>query len=415
MDDNKFDDIIRGKVSGFEDPSFDPSALAAFHNHMATDAGWPWHVRFRTELIACTAAALVILCTLWGQWHFADLKTERLQHELLALKTQNEQMGKLLGEVKKLKTMTATADTIRIFQFRESDPLLYAKLVYEINELKTSLNDSFRTQWGKRANADGALPTNNRPAYTGVFENQFSAYPIKGFALTNGDSAAKEAVTANRDAGKLPTKEIIKTEKYRKGVGFRLGPTAEASQGFYRTGNGEINIGFGMAGDFILSPSLSLETGLKLTHLFYSVLESNLNKVSLPFVNQTIGDMKLAEIDSWILELPLNMKYRIPLSPRNSFLCSIGYAPMIYTSQTLEYSYEYNGANSLYLKDSHKNKEVQLYAGTANFSVGTSRQLKNKKIIEWGIFYRQGLGGMGLEKNKSSFLGLRGAYWFPLR
>jgi hypothetical protein len=41
--------------------------------------------------------------------------------------------------------------------------------------------------------------------------------------------------------------------------------------------------------------------------------------------------------------------------------------------------------------------------------------LENKKIIELGIFYQQGLGSMGLEKNKSNFLGLRSVYWFPLR
>jgi hypothetical protein len=416
MDDNKFDDIIKAKVVGFEDSSFDPSALAAFHNRLATDASWPWHVRYRIEIIAGTAVAIVILFTLWGQWHFAELKTERLEDELIALKTQNEKMGELIGEIKNLKTITTPADTIRIFQFRESHPFLYGKLVKEINALNNSLSDSFRAAAGKRDYRDMALAdANNRQAYPGVFENQFSPYPIKGFALPKEDSSTRTNATGNQEGKKLSAKEIIKGEKYRKGVGFRLGPTAEASQGFYRRGNGEINIGYGIAGDFILSPSLSFETGLKYVHRFYSVPENELNKISLPFVNQAIGDMKFAEIDSWILEVPLNMKYRVPLSTKNSFLYRIGYSPIIYASQTLEYSYEYDVTKNLYLKDSHKNKGAHFYAGTANFSLGASRQLKNKEIIELGIFYQQGLGGMGLEKNKSSFLGLRSVYWFPLR
>jgi hypothetical protein len=368
MDDNKFDDIIKGKVGEFEDSSFDPSALAAFHNRIATDTGWPWHVRYRTEIIGGTAVALVILFTLWGQWYFAELKTERLQDELVALKSQNEKMGNLIGEVKNLKTITAAPDTIRIFQFRESDQYLYAKLMQEIKALKTSLSDSFRIGLGNSGNAD--LASSNRNAYTGTFENHFSPYIIKGFALQNGDSSTKETAMANQEDKKLSAKEIIKSEKYRKGVGFRLGPTAEVSQGFYRTGNGEINIGYGIAADLILSPSLSFETGLKYMHRFYSVPENYLSKISLPFVNQDIGDIKLAEIDSWILEVPLNMKYRIPLSTKTSFLFRIGYSPMIYTSQTLEYSYEYDVTKNLYLKDSHKDKTVHLNAGAANFSIG---------------------------------------------
>lgn len=415
MDDNRFDDIIKGKVGEFEDTSFDPSALAALHNRMATDGDWPWHVRFRTEIIAGTAAAIVILLTLWGQWYFSELRTEELQDELLALKTQNEKMDGLIGEMKNFKSTGAPADTIRIIEIRERDPFLYARLVQQIEALKASLSDSFRRVSNASIKENYVLPVNNREAFTGVFENQFSQYRIRSFALLTVDSSTQESEPVNPEPKKLSAKEIIKKENYRKGVGFRLGPTAEVSQGLYPAGDGELNVGYGILGDFILSPSLSFETGLKYAHRFYSVGEKELNKINLPFVNQTIGDVKLAEIDSWVLEVPLHLKYRFPLSMKTSLLTRIGYSAMIYTGQTLEYSYEYDASNNLFVKDSHKQKGFHLYPGALNLSIGVSRLLKNKKILETGIFYQQGLGGMGVEKNKPSYLGIRGVYWIPLR
>ena len=136
---------------------------------------------------------------------------------------------------------------------------------------------------------------------------------------------------------------------------------------------------------------------------------------SISWANQTIGDIKIAEIDSYILELPLNLKYRLPVSTKTSLLARIGYSPMIYTGQTLEYSYEYDATNNLYVKDSHKRKGFHFYPGAINVSLGASKQLKNKKILEGGIFYQHSLGEMGSEKNKSGVFGVRGVYWVPLR
>ena len=188
MDDNRFDDIIKGKVEGYKDSSFDPSALAAFHNRMATDAGWPWYVRYRTELTAATASAVVILFTWFGQQYFSGQRTEEWRDGLGTLKAQNEKLNELMREMKNAKSPTPISDTIRIIEFRESDPYLYAKLLRQIDALKISLSDSIRAASYKNGNEPLALnTTTNRQAYTGFFENQFAKYKVGAFAMPTED------------------------------------------------------------------------------------------------------------------------------------------------------------------------------------------------------------------------------------
>ena len=412
MDDNKFDDLIKSKVGNYEDPSFDPSALAALHNRLATESDWPWHVRYRTEIMVGSAAAVIVLFTLWGQWYFTG-QTENMQKELNMWKAQNEKIEGLLAVMKNYKT--PAPDTIRMIEIRDRDPFLYAHLVQQIEDLKTALGDSIRVAYNRRNSEQHSLTVTDRELYAGVFDSPFGRHKFSRFVLLKPDSTPIKNEALNTSPKKLTAKEIKKKENYRKGIGFRLGVTGEVSQGLYPAGVGEPFVGYGILGDFILSPSLSFETGLKYAQTFYAVRENEFHKIDLPSVDPTIGNLKKAEIDSWILEIPLNLKYRLPVSMRTSFLTRIGYSPMIYTGQIFEYSYEYDAVNNLVVNDTHKQRGLQFYPGVVNLSIGGSYILKNKKIIEAGIHYQQGLGKMGIEKNRSGYLGIRGVYWIPLR
>jgi hypothetical protein len=413
MDDNKFDDIVKGKVGEYADASFEPSALAALHHRLATDSDWPWHVRYRNEMVLGATATLVILFTLWGQWYFAGQGERQIQNDFQLLKVQNEQLNDLLREMKNVSG--TNADTIRVIEIRERDPQLYAPLVQQIEILRNALTDSFANMSNRNLAESKAVHSKNREALIGSFGNNFHPFPIHLFSKDNPDST-KNAIDSNIQEGKkLTAKEIRKTENYRKGVGFRIGPIADLSKGFYRAGTGEGSLGFGVLGDIILSPSLSVEAGLKFVHRFNSVPEDDLNKLTLAHANQSIGDVKLAEIDAWIAEIPINFKYRYPLSRKSSLLTAIGYSPMFITKQTLEYSYQYDTSTDIYLKDSHDETGLRFNPGAINISIGLSKQLKNKKILEGGVFFQQGLGEMGVEKNRLSSLGVRGVYWFPVR
>lgn len=414
MDDSRFDDIVKGKIGEFEDSTFDPSAIAALHSRMASESDWPWHIRYRTEIVVASATMAIILFTMLTQWYFNALNAESYQLELKHLREQNDKMNGLLASTKELKT--PVADTITIIERRERDPLVYAELVRQIDDLKVLLTDSLRAILGSGGAKSALTAEGSRASLTGFYQGAFHPFEVStlGFAKA-ADSGTSDGAVSNVEPRKLSAREIIKKENYKRGVGFRLGPTADVSQGLYPAGVGEVNVGYGVLADFILSPTLSFETGIKYTHRFYMASENELSKIALPFVNASVGPVKLAEIDSRILEIPLNVKYRLPLSMKTSFVGRIGYSSMIYTGQTLEYSYEFDPANNLFAKDSHNQNSLHFYPGALNFSVGASRLLKNKKILEGGLFHQQGLGKAGVEKNRPSYFGARAVYWFPIR
>ena len=413
MDDNKFDDIIKGKLAEFEDSSFDPSALPGFHNRMAAQITLPWHVRYGRELTAAIAGGIVVILSLLGQWYFIARQTQQLQAQISQLQLQNGQLGNLLQAMSNPKNQKI--DTIQVIEYRESNPLLYARLEQQMADLKKVINDSSRSMVSL-SNQDNNILTAlvyNQAVLRKLLDKPFQLYPIKFLSLNKSDSLPM--IQMIEEPKKLSAKDIIKKENYTKGVGLRIGPTVEVSQGYYKAGYGEMNIGFGILGDIILSPMLSFETGLKYTHWFYSVKENELHKINLESANLNIGTVKQAEIDSKILEVPLNIKYRVPITRKLSFLTRFGYSTMVYSGQTIEYSYEYDPVSGLFLKDSHKLTGFRLSPGALNISFGVSKQLKNKNIAETGLFYQYSLGKMGVEENKMAFLGLRGVYWFPLR
>ena len=206
---------------------------------------------------------------------------------------------------------------------------------------------------------------------------------------------------------------------YRHGIGIRLGPTLELSKGFYRHGAGKIDVTGGLLGDFILSPSLSLETGAKFIHRIYEISDDELPSASstLPDINEDLEPLTSAEIDSWIIEVPLNLKYRYPLSTTTHGLVGLGYSSQIYTKQSLEYSYKLDGvaSGSGYITEPHIFSDIKRYAGTFNISLGLSKRLKNNKTLETSFYYQHGSGESGVEKMKSNFVGIRSAYWFNIK
>src|SRR5690606_35127072 len=67
-----------------------------------------------------------------------------------------------------------------------------------------------------------------------------------------------------REKVRLPAKTIRELEKHnRKGIGIYAGPALDISQGVYPVGEGAADLGGGLLAEFVLSPSLSLESGVK--------------------------------------------------------------------------------------------------------------------------------------------------------
>ena len=419
MDDNQFDDIIKKKVGEYQEPGFDPAALADLHYRMsAADAVWPWYVRYRTELFVGTGLILCTLIILWNQWFLSNRDNMFLADNLLASKNSEEQI-KLQNEINYLKSVQP--DTIKIIEFREQNSIAYTILLNRIASLEANL-ERYASSSFERKLLSGLDSISFPKEFISEDYQQSITNPQRLVPRQMERESARaqwkdmyESIqTKERSLSVKAMRDI--EDHYQKGIGIRIGPTLELSKGIYSMGKGRVDVGGGLLADFILSPSLSLETGGKYAHRVYQISDNDdLATAQLPNVEQNLGVPTNADIDSWILEIPLNLKYHYPTSLKSHLLGGIGFSSMLFTRQLLEYDYNFDGNSSATIYSVYNNLKPQLYFGTINFSLGFSNQTKTKKIIETSLYYQHGVGTIGVENTKQSFLGIRSVYWFKIR
>ncbi len=419
MDDNQFDDIIKKKVGEYQEPGFDPAALADLHYRMsAADAVWPWYVRYRTELFVGTGLILCTLIILWNQWFLSNRDNMFLADNLLASKNSEEQI-KLQNEINYLKSVQP--DTIKIIEFREQNSIAYTILLNRIASLEANL-ERYASSSFERKLLSGLDSISFPKEFISEDYQQSITNPQRLVPRQMERESARaqwkdmyESIqTKERSLSVKAMRDI--EDHYQKGIGIRIGPTLELSKGIYSMGKGRVDVGGGLLADFILSPSLSLETGGKHAHRVYQISDNDdLATAQLPNVEQNLGVPTNADIDSWILEIPLNLKYHYPTSLKSHLLGGIGFSSMLFTRQLLEYDYNFDGNSSATIYSVYSHSKPQLYFGTVNFMLGLSNQTKTKKIIETSIYYQYGLGTIGVENTKQSFLGIRSVFWFKIR
>ena len=421
MDDRQFDDIIKKKIKEYREPGFDPVALADLHYRLtAVDAMWPWYVRYRTELFVGTGLLVCTLIILWSQWFLSGQGNALLNDNQRTLDRQGEQISKLQNEIAHLKHVQH--DTVRVFEFRDRNSEIYASLLNRVSGLEATLENyvnkpehaqvfSDVSSWDSKGNFAGAAYPHPM-----LYSNRLSPRlkEEKSVRLAWSD---KDITIGSKEGAQLSVSAMRAIEKhYQKGIGIRVGPTLELSKGIYAVGNGKIDIAGGLLAEFILSPSLSLETGGKFAHRTYQILsQADLSSAQLPQLDESLGTPQGADIDSWILEVPINLKYRHPISLRRHWLVGMGLSPMLFTKQILEYNYELQGRSSASIYSTYRSAKPEFYSGTLNFSLGMSNEIKRKGIVETSIYYQYGWSAMGVENTKRSYLGVRGVYWFKIK
>ena len=438
MDDNRFDDIIKGKIGEYEDPQFDPAALDALHARMDTIGGLPWYSRFRNELLVATGLITLSIILLWTQRNILLQNTLTLENEIERLKySQTEQLNELQNEITSLKALPP--DTVRIVEIREIPVTIYASTDYETSR---ALPDSQDYPSSILLGKEDEIP---EELYDQLFINGLIQKDGEMVYLVNrGDSefiviskiapggefpedgyihlVFEEGVLLNEEE-KSSTPISVQTlrdieKHYSRGVGIKVGPTAETSTGIYSNGTGHFDIGGGVLGDFIMSPSISLETGMKQQRRRYEVGDPiQMASMNLPGLDPSLGVLESVDVESIIFDVPLNLKYRYPISLRTYWNASVGYSFTIFRKQDFEYSHLFSGPSDsdVTLNTSEEIVGLEVYPGIANVSLGIAHELKNKKILEIGLYYKRALGELGYENANPSFVGLKGVYWFTVR
>lgn len=419
MDDQKFDDIIRSKLSDYEDNAFDPGSLASLRRQLDdASGGVPWYTRHHQQLITIATVVFCALLLLGAQWYWNRWQAGIWMDELSTLRTQIAENARLKDEISRLKNLPP--DTVRIIEVRDEDFSRYRSLTLqhrmlesEVAELRHHLAALHgRTEPLDLLDSERLLTGNRGPS------RQFSNPSLINPAYRSIVSDAMVEANTHVER-KIPSAMSRDLEKhYQKGIGVKLGPALDFSGGNYSSGQGQFAVGYGILGDLILSPSISVEIGAKYFKRYYEIADRvELADVNLPDANGSGGVLQKAEVDNWMLELPVALKYRYLLSPALHGLAGAGYSTSIYMNQVFEYDYQFNNGNNgdFLVHSLYRHKATNVYPGTLNFSIGLSNKLKNGKSIEATVVYQQGLGTMGIEKNKASYLGVRTVYWFTLR
>lgn len=422
MDDQKFDDIIRSKLIDYEDNAFDPGSLAALRHQMADAAGiGPWYTRYHRQLVTIATVVFCMFLLLGVQWYWNRRHAQLWTAELVTLRTLIGENAIMRDELSRLKNLPS--DTVRIIETRDAGFQEYRSLLRQYHLLENEVQDlrnHLVTLHGSMESLD-LLNSRSLPTRSRVRSDQHTGpSPVEQIAGTNPsivpDAIAKEKWYPQRRIPAAMTRDLEK--HYQKGIGIKVGPALDLSKGDYSSGQGQFAVGYGIASDFILSPSISVEVGVKYFKRYYEISDRDeLASVNLPDATGSTGMLLKAEVDNWMLEVPIAIKYRYLLSSRMHGLAGAGYSTNIFMNQVFEYDYQFNnGSNGDFIVHSlYRHKATSVYPGILNFSIGLSNRLKNGKSLEAAIVYQQGLGAIGIENNKARYLGVRTVYWFTLR
>jgi hypothetical protein len=166
--------------------------------------------------------------------------------------------------------------------------------------------------------------------------------------------------------------------------------------------------------NFIVSPTVSFQTGLAFNALQYGLDIENLSSYVKSNTNPELGQLIKAESRPLFLELPIAINYRQRLNYKIHLIFGAGISPHLYTTQQIEYYYSFETDNNVFLpvESGHYVKGLNLYLGTLNGSIGFSKKLNNGNKIETSLFYKKGIGTLGIEKVKAQYMGISTSYQF---
>lgn len=407
MDDSRFDDIIKKKVAEYQEPAFDASALEAFHRQMQSLPSPPWYAPYGSELRLGAAIGVSTLLIILSLWYFQGRRTSAWEQNVALIASQQEKITLLARELDVLKA--TPRDTVYI----QREDFQTKTLLNRISQLELMLRE-------KADNAPSGMyadaPVSSiRPA---VFYPAGVSTPVIVRWDLQPETMKETAPNGLGETGKFSAKTHRELEKhYRNGIGIRIGPAVDVSKGKYQAGNGRMDLSGALLADVIISPSLSIESGGRFTHRFYEVPGDEITSgaLALPNINRDLGPLVTADVDTWMLELPIHLKYRAPLSPTSHWLAGAGYSAFIMTRQIFEYDYQLDGSQSVKVNESHSFDGMRTYPGMLNFSLGMSNQFRNNKILETSFYYQHGTGKRGIEQIQANYFGLRAAYWFTIR
>lgn len=457
MDNSEFDKIIKAKAEAYKHTEeMAPNALADLHARMDSVPTSPWYEPYTQIGKYAAGIALISLINFsvfwwWHKDHEGDLNQqinrlaaiEKSYQELLDSKTANS--------LEPQTVIKQRVDTVYVTN-PQDDPESITKNKYISNSTaSTSSNNSMPQNMGSASlpldqqymskeirqfllkyklasvNENGHI-TLNYQNKNGVLIKRKGYESLTTYSGPQQEIKPVEILTPEHHAlvaenKKLSTETLKDIEKHTMhGIGLRWGPEAEVMATLPEKGSSQAGVGLGAVMEFIFSPTLRAETGLKYHYKPYR-LDDNLTPAQVadyPAVDDNLGTLNAISVRSHTFSIPLRLKYMHPVSRDQWLFASMGMSGQYYFRQVFDYTYNYNvdvGSQEHYsvdLEASKKDEGGKFYLGTVDMSLGMEKKLKNNNYLSLSAFYNYGLNNVGLEQKKLGLVGLRSSLRFKL-
>ncbi len=478
MDDNYFDKKIRDKVDKYIDPGMDEGALAGLQRRLdAVTPKIPWYQH--RKYWAWTAAAVLFISLLnFSLYSYFDNSTElELMSKIESIKDYQEQIYVLQQQLNDQPNIIH--DTVVIY--KEAQPTM-AKIgpqnvgVYlatmRPNERRTllapfmaaskpnkmsiepgqtlllSLNDvpyavrSYLEQGPLNASLNGQqlsvlLDPSDLPATPAELKHRQLTTDFFSPSWPNRLTASEFGRIENKSNEKVNTKQkdvylsanvIRALEKNQmKKYGVRIGPSIILNKPYYDLGSDGLDAGFGVLAEFVLSPSIRIESGLDYNLIEYGLSPDEIAGLTqeqyqqFPSLNRDFGEIRDINVSNEILSIPINVKYFYPISKKKRLFAGAGYSSMLFLAQHFEYLYDANvaiGDDDDFRADLtavKRKDEPVFYAGSLNMQLGMESQIRKNMYLQGALFYQKGLHAMGLEDRDINMFGLRSTLFFKVK
>ena len=444
MDDNRFDDIIRQKLDSYEEPSFDPAALAGFHDRMNAFQPVMWYQRPLSQYLVAASVTLFTVVNAWLFWPSSTTMPAThgsSSHEQVVIDSISREVNRINRKYSlvirerdsAIQLSLRRPRTVYVAEPAKQGPGLYMGKTSDIPA------DVYHVLLVKRmiVTDNGYAWLVNPEKENGIYD-RYAALPVKevgadypwpqaGWKELSLKSEPSTVVALNKPkSNQISVKMRTVIEKhYMKGIGINVAPIADLGASVFSIGEGGLVPRIGGTAEWVLSPTLSVETGLAYgTTTLHA--DNNFQSLSLPDPDPSLGFIEGVQIRNYLASAPLAFKYRQWYSEKGQAFLRLGYTPHYSFKQEYNMTYDFDRGQRPMgpmgpIPDHHRVSAIQtvneggLFGSTGTVSLGITRQMKNNNKIEASLFYEKSLAAVGREKVDMQLFGIRAGYWFNLR
>jgi hypothetical protein len=444
MDDHIFDDLVRKKLKNYEDPTLDSSALESFHDRLDQFNQDPWYKRSMGKLAVVSA---LLLLTGFNAFilskNYLTNENQSLAHEE-TLSIKNNTIDSLNALVQQLQCQVSEHQPV-VVAAAPASPQFKLHLV-KINDPAdvASRDVLYKVGIGRKENIplelynqladDGLVATENgevvlllakkqQAINTPAFHTRLADLLVPTVqvgtlslvTMTPEKMNTIKPATLRKSESSLQARNIME-KHYFKGIGLQIGPHLDLAKSVFNTGTGELTPRVGVTADWIVSPHLSLETGVD-----YSTTETSFKKDEIPFapLAPQLGMLTSETISNRMLSLPLSVKYRYWVFDKSQLVVRAGYTPYGILTRQMQYNFIHHDndpkGDEAMITTLDKRTENKFLGGTLTSSAGlVIKRDKNKGQWEASLFYERSMG-QGFENNPMQLFGIRTGYWFKIK